>query len=111
MSKMVSRVMGSAGGGFAVETGLAGVFAHAVGLLEDDFAAVADDDDCAGELLLRDGGVDGGGDGGEVGGGLRKVRGLRRRFAVSNRIDATAVFCILLRHVKHVEHMSGVSGR
>ena len=58
-------------GELAVEAGFAGQLAHAVGLLEDDLAAVADDDDRARQLLLRDGCVDGGGDGGEVGDGLR----------------------------------------
>ena len=50
----------------AVETGLAGEFAVAVGVLEDDLAVVADEDYGAGEFLFGDGVVDEGGDGGEV---------------------------------------------
>jgi hypothetical protein len=67
------------GGGFAVEAGFAGELAEAVGLLEDDLAAVADDHDRAGQFLLRDGGVDSDGDGGEVGGGCGRRRWSLRR--------------------------------
>ena len=49
---------GLGGGGFAVEAGFAGELAVAVGVVEDDFAVVADDDDGSGELVRGDGVVD-----------------------------------------------------
>ena len=91
---------GLGGGGFAVETGFVGVFADAVGLLEDDLAVVADEEDCAGEFLLGDGGVDGGGGGGEVvGGGLGGTAVCAVRVAVSKNPNSAMAVLFIFRSI------------
>ncbi len=50
--------------------------AEAVGLVEDDLAVVADEDDGSGELVGGDGLGDEGGDGGEVVGGGALLEGV-----------------------------------